>query len=477
MSGLSSKAPITPVAAAGRVGTGSLVAVGSGTAVASVCVIGLFEIEHLVGGIWSVLALATAGAICLFMAYVFARLSDVMPSGAGLITYASRAFNRAFGMAVVVPYLLLMMFLVGFESLIVGGLMERLFDIPAIAGAALFIVATWAVCRSGLRLGYQTQSWATIALFIGLAGVSLMLLIGSAQRGELAMRLFRQVPSVAAFINAVGQALFLFLGFELLTSHVEVARPGAVSRALPLSVYVLFVFYAIVSLGFSVLIQVTNTHTGAIFVPQVAAAEQAGGIPMVAAVALICILASFTSFNGALLALSRFVYALAAQGLLPRHLAILDHKLVARPALTVLLVTALSMTLTVYLLGLHQALILAAAVTASFVYGVSTVTREREPFRGKPNPLRRWMAYAVALGLFGLGLGVIVNAGDARGQLLIILVVVYGLAVLAVWRLSHARSRSALSRPVRGAVPAKAEPGRSKPEVSNPTVGIREISQ
>jgi amino acid transporter len=341
----------------------------------------------------------------------------------------------------------------------------------------LFVVATWAVCRSGLRLGYQTQTWATIALFIGLAGVSLVLLAGSAQRAELAMRLLPKAPSAVAFVNAVGQALFLFLGFELLTSHVEVARPGAVSRALPLSVYVLFVFYAIVSLGFSVLTQVADTNTGAIFIPQVAIAQQAGGIPTVTAIALICMLASFTSFNGALLALSRFAYVLAAQGLLPRQLAALDHKLVAKPALNALLIAALSMTLTVYLLGLHQALILAAAVTASFVYGVSTLTRERKPFRVEPNPLRRWLAYLVALGLFGLGLGVIVSAGHARSQLLVILAVVYGSALLAAWRLSHARPRSALLRPGTRVVAAVAGAGRPQPEVSSPSVGIGEIGQ
>jgi amino acid transporter len=188
-------------------------------------------------------------------------------------------------------------------------------------------------------------------------------------------------------------------------------------------------------------------------------------------------LASFTSFNGALLALSRFVYVLGAQGLLPRQLAALDHKLVAKPALNALLVAALSMTLTVYLLGLQQTLILAAAVTASFVYGVSTLARERKPFRVKPNLLRRWLAYLIALGLFGLGLGVIVNAGDTRGRLLVILALVYGSAMLVAWRLSRAGDRSAALRPGAKAVAAVAGPGRAHPEVSNASIRVGEVGQ
>ena len=341
----------------------------------------------------------------------------------------------------VVPYLLLMMFLVGFESLIVGGLLQRLIGMPAIIGAALFIVVTWAVCRSGLRMGYQAQTWTMLALFFSLVGISLWLVVASAQQGDLMINLLPQTPSAVAFATAVGQALFLFLGFELLTSHVEVAKPGAVSRALPLSVGVLFIFYAVVSLGFSMLPELETTQTGAINIPQVAIAEEAGGATMVLVVALVCILASFTSFNGALLALSRFVYALAAQGMLPKRLAKLDHKLTAKPALTALLIAALVLMVTVYQFGLYKASILAAAVTAAFVYCVSVIARQRGPFGEDSNILKTWLGVLIALALFALGLGVIFSGGKDASKLYILLGTGYGLAVLAAWRVAVKQSK------------------------------------
>lgn len=451
------KTPAT-LATSAQIGTGSLVFAGSGTAMASVCVVGLFLIERSVGGVWAVLAIALAAAVCFFLAYVFSHLSSVLPSGAGLLTFISRAFNKPTGAAIVIPYLLLMMFLVGFESLIVGGMLERLTGTPTLSGAILFIVTTWAICRVGMRVGYRAQNWTTIALFVSLVGVSLILVAGSARRGDLLIHLFPGIPSFGAFFNAVGQALFLFLGFELITSHVEVARPGAVRKALPISVLVLLVFYATVSLGFSAAALRFSGSPGELYVPQIAVAELAGGVPAIAAVTLICILASFTSLNGALLALSRLLYALAALGLLPRQLATLDRKMVAGPALTTLVFGAIGSTITVYTLGLQQASILAAAVTAAFVYCASTLARERPPFRQSPQPQSRRLAWALAVGLAALGVGVIVQAGRERPTLLAVLAVSYGLAALAAWRLTHT-ARRIPPRQYRGAVSSQQTDG------------------
>ncbi len=445
MSGVNIK--LKPGTTGGQVGTASLVAVGSGTAMASVCAIGLFEIQNLVGGVWSVLAVTVAGLLCLYLARVFVRLSDVLPSGAGLITYVSRAFGRSAGVTVVVPYLLLMMFLVGFESLIVGGLLQRLAGLPAIAGATLFIITTWVICQSGLKIGYRVQTWAMLALFFSLVGLSILLLANSAREGQLVEHLWVEAPSTVAFGTAVGQALFLFLGFELLTSHVEVAKPRAVGRALPLSIGVLFIFYATISLGFSVLPPLDGTDTGAITIPQVAVAEQAGGTSMVIVVALVCVFASFTSFNGALLALSRFVYALAAQGMLPRGLATLDRRLIAGPALTALLICALLFMVVVYRFGLYKAAILSAAITAAFVYGVSVLARQRPPFGSASGFWHKTFAWTIAAALFALGIGVIFNAGEASKQLAVLLLSGYGLAALSAWRMTVKQSkRRAASR-------------------------------
>lgn len=412
----------------------ALLAAGCGTAMASVCAIGLFQIEQLLGGLWSVAAISSAGILCLLLARTFARLSSVLPTGAGLLAYVSRGLNRQLGILIVTPYFLLMLLLVGFEARIVGELLARLIPLPVAGGAILFLIITWAICRAGIRIGYRTQAIATWALFFGLLGISTILLLGAWQRGELLTRLLPSPPSFATFSAAVGQAFFLFMGFELLTSHAEVASKPAIGRALIGSVLVLTLFYATVSLGFSCLAQLPTPVSRGFFIPQLAIAEQAGGPTMIMLVTFISILASFTTFNGALLALSRFIYALAAQGILPRPLAQLEPRtLVARQALLALLGCSILFTLLLHLLAWYEATILAAAIAATLVYATATWTRECSPFRETDRRIG-WRLlngiFAIILTLFALS--VISYAGQVRSSTLILLALVYSIAVIMV---------------------------------------------
>ena len=81
---------------------------------------------------------------------------------------------------------------------------------------------------------------------------------GRRARGDAPARLLRApvpaAPAPLALLGGIGQALFLFMGFELVTNQVELVRaPGAIASALVRSVRLLTVFYALVALGFSTL--------------------------------------------------------------------------------------------------------------------------------------------------------------------------------------------------------------------------------
>src|SRR5262249_28131010 len=173
-------------------GRGALLAASSGTAMASGCSIGLFDIEQLVGGLCSVAAVGEGGVLCALLARVFTRLSDGLPTGAGLLAYVSRGLGRHTGVVMVAPYLILMLFLVGFEALIMCALLAHLLPIPALIGAMLFLIGTWAVCRAGLRIGYRVQALTTSALFVCLVGLWIVAVIDAASRADVTVRL---VPS------------------------------------------------------------------------------------------------------------------------------------------------------------------------------------------------------------------------------------------------------------------------------------------
>src|SRR5262245_37975244 len=121
-------------------GTGSLVAVSCGTAIASICSVGVFEIERLLGGAWSVAAVLVAGVCCFGLARACARMTEVLPSGAGPLAFVARGLGRRAALVLVLPYLLLTLFLAGAEAMIVGVLFARLVPVPPAIGAILFLV-------------------------------------------------------------------------------------------------------------------------------------------------------------------------------------------------------------------------------------------------------------------------------------------------------------------------------------------------
>ncbi len=420
----------------------TLVATSCGTAIAAVCAIGLFQIERLVGGVWSIAAVATAGACCLLLASALNRLMEIVPSGVGVLAYLSRSFGRPAGFALTIPYFLLTLFLTGAEATIVGVLSARLLTIPVWLGAGVFLIGTWMLCMAGVRLSYRLQTLTTWTLVGTLACLSLSAMIDTAAHGQLVTRLFPPRPTVAHFLAAVGQALFLFMGFELITAQVETATtPRIVARALSTSVCVLTGFYALVSLGFSCL-PTARLHAETTFVvPQLALAEQTGGALVLLLVVVLSTLASFTSFNGALLSLSRFLYALATQGVLPRMFAQIDRQtLVPRLALTALLLLAVAATTTVLVTATLQPLIFAAAVAAAVAYAAAVWAREYSPFV-EPHRLRsrRLLSGGVALAFLAFALGVLVDAGAALPATLLLLVLVYGVALGGAAQ--HARHR------------------------------------
>jgi len=403
----------------------TLVATGCGTAIACVCALDLSELERRLGCLWSVLAVAGAALLCGALARALGRLSTVVPSGAGLMAFLSRGLGRRWGLVLMLPYVALAMALVAVEARIVGAVSARLLPIPPAVGALAFLVWTWAIARSGVRPGLRAQAIATGVLMIGLSLLAVAGVIGAAHRPDFVVRLLPAAPSPAALLGGIGEALFLFMGFELVTNQVELVRaPGAIGSALSRSVRLLTVFYALLALGFSTIaLPASRPGLGADgdwLAPQLGLGGAAGSPLGAAAIGILCMLASFTSFNGALLTLSRLVYALAAQGMLPRRLARMDAKRMVPPnALAALLATAVALTFLLSTRGLINAVLAGAAAAAGLVWAAAVVVRERPPFVEPGRPRRhRVVALAVASLFVVFGCGAVVEALNPPAPLL-----------------------------------------------------------
>jgi amino acid transporter len=232
----------------------TLVATGCGTAIACVCALGLGEIDRRLGGLWSVLAVVVAALLCVGLARALGRLTEVVPSGAGLLAFLSRGLGRRWALALMLPYVVLVLALVAVEARIVGAVSARLLPIPPAVGALVFVVFTWAIARSGVRPGLRAQAVATGVLVVGFSLLALASVGAAARRPDFLAHLLPAAPSAMALLGGIGQALFLFMGFELVTNQVELVRaPGPIATALSRSVRLLTVFYALAALGFTTL--------------------------------------------------------------------------------------------------------------------------------------------------------------------------------------------------------------------------------
>jgi amino acid transporter len=258
--------------------------------------------------------------------------------------------------------------------------------------------------------------------------------VGAAsRRPDFLAHLLPAAPSAMALLGGIGQALFLFMGFELVTNQVEVVRaPGVIASALSRSVRLLAVFYALAALGFSTLVPATReaglagddswltpqlglgaagasrfgaaaidmgTLGGSPNPPAVGIGEQSS--PASHAIGILCLLASFTSFNGALLTLSRLVYALASQGFLPRRLARMDARRMVPPnALAALLAAVAALTFLLSTHALINAVLAGSAAAAGLVWAAAIAVRERAPFVEAGRPRRSQLAALALASLF-----------------------------------------------------------------------------
>jgi len=390
-----------------RPGPITLVATGCGTAIACVCALGLGEIERRLGGLWSVVAVVVAALLCAGLARALARLTAVVPSGAGLLAFLSRGLGRRWALVLMLPYVALVLALVAVEARIVGAVSARLFAIPPAVGALAFVVFTWAVARSGVRPGLRAQAVATAALVIGFSALAIGSIVAAARQPGFVAHLLPATPSFMAMLGGIGQALFLFMGFELVTNQVELVRsPGVIASALSRSVHLLAVFYALAALGFSTLAPEAASASVGIaddrwLTPQLGLGA-AGGSPLgAAAIGILCLLASFTSFNGALLTLSRLVYALASQGMLPRRLARMDARRMVPPdALAALLAAVAALTFLLSTRALINAVLAGSAAAAGLVWAAAVAVRERPPFVEPGRPRGRQIAALALASLF-----------------------------------------------------------------------------
>lgn len=415
----------------------SLLASGIGTAFACVCMLGLAIISRTAPGLWALLAIALAFVICRVLAVVFADLVQTVPSGAGMFAFVARAWGPAAGVVVVAPYVVLMVLLGALEALIIGHLAAARWGGAAAWWAGGFLLLLWWAGRQGLRFGFGLQQLCTGLLVAGILYGCASQLTQPQSWAVLAAHWQQPPPDGADFASATAQAIFLFMGFELLCVHIESTSVARISWALKSTVLMLALIYGVVVLALPTP-ATAETHGIQALLP---IQPQALHGPTLWLLLALCLLASATSLNGAFLGLSRLIAVLAGQRVLPRGLAAIHAPtLMPRAALLLLLGASLGCVALIESLGIHEAVMLAAAISAALLYAIALLIRGRPPFH---QPLQRgwqpWLGRSLAGLLVLVALGVLLAADASRIALVALLGVTYGAGWVAALRFRRNR--------------------------------------
>ncbi|MEQ8966235.1 MAG: APC family permease [Azospirillaceae bacterium] len=311
--------------AVGRLGGEDLFYVTSsgGIALATSCYAVLAVIIGFGSPLASVAGIAGAALLCLVAASAIGEVASAYPSSPGLNTYLAGAFGPRPAMTVFFCYLFAIVCVAGLEIHVLSGIVAHYVPAadPRLVGLG-FIAFVTAFFLRGMTMPRRIQMVAASVLITVIAGLSALVLAGAAGRVPAE-------PAPPAEFGAVdpgtiglifGMSVFLFVGFEWVTplGRSRAAYRGRIARAMRIAILVLAANYLLFVLAFSGL-PVAADDSGAVL-PQIAALDPIYGRAVGPVVIALAALATWTSFNVALMGGSMLLYMVAREGTLPRPL-------------------------------------------------------------------------------------------------------------------------------------------------------------
>jgi ethanolamine permease len=247
-----------------------------------------------------------------------AELASIYPSSPGVRTYLKVALPPRTSLFLVYLYLMFMIMVAGIESYLFAQVVRQLFPgIPPLVLVLSLLAATVIVNLLGLELPRGVQMFTTAALILsvlclGVAGAGSHL--GNLHWNSSVVRdhPFSQIG------NAMGAAVYLFIGFEWVTmmGFSAKAYERKIPISMPLAILTNIVAYCIFSLALATRLPVKAITDTAI--PQLPYFVHIFG-PRGSVVGLaLSILAIISCFNAGVMGGSRLIYALAREGSLPK---------------------------------------------------------------------------------------------------------------------------------------------------------------
>jgi amino acid transporter len=395
----------------------------------------LSELFKVANSFWLVVSICLAGLLCMLISSSIAELASMYPSSPGVRTYLKVALPARTSLFLVYLYLMFMIMVAGIESYLFAQVVRKLFPgIPPMVLVLSLLAATVIVNLLGLELprGVQMFTTATLilsVLVLGITGAGSHLGNLHWNSGIFSDHPFSQIG------NAMGAAVYLFIGFEWVTmmGFSAKAYERKIPISMPLAILTNIVAYCIFSLALATRLPVAAITDSAI--PQLPYFVQVFG-PRGSVVGLVLsILAIISCFNAGVMGGSRLIFALAREGSLPKSWAKMSLNTGA-PIGGVLVLGTLASIASVVIVKYELEEIAAVVgssivccVYAAFLWAVlrlrKTQPNARRTFR---SPLPAWLNWALMIVLPIVG---ILALFGIKGRTLEVLATAAGLVVLS----------------------------------------------
>ncbi len=408
-------------------------AISTGLAFAAINFLGMAQLLGYVSGSLSWLAVAAGGLLILVVRALFAELNGMYPTAAAIRLWMSRAMNDRLALIITLTYMTAIVLVIAADAFIIGEAIAYSLSngklVAILYVAALLVVAT-ALNLRGIKLAGAAELAVTGIVVAATVAVGVAAIIhhpapppGPAGGGS---------P-----VQALILGIFFYTGFEWVTTNAEeVVRRSIIPRAMLIAVVVLFVSQSLYAVAMGLTVGRAGLATA---YPQLLAAQRALGHAGLLVMLCVTALTAVNTFNGGFVTMSRFMYAVAREGKLPRALTRLNDRAVPVVPVWILGGSSLVLAVVVAVTGSWVIVVSVCASLEMMIYAAAGYVvfrlRQRQADAQRPFRLAGGRASAltatVVFGLLALVSAVTVGRHTSAVPLLF-LAVVAGLVTLYV---------------------------------------------
>lgn len=446
------------------IGLATVISTSAGLTFASSTFLVVVQVACYLAGNAAWIAILLAGLLCALAAAAFSELNGMWPSVNGIRLYIHRAFGEKLSLVVALTYMSGVTLVVGTEAYVLSHVLSA--ALPSVTPPWwIFGMLTLATAFNflGLKIAGTFQNVVTYSVVASIVTMSVLALA----HAHFAVPQPLHTGGAGPVFQAVGVAIFLFVGFEWVTPLADEVKSA---RAIPVGMFIavglLALVYALLSTAMFAAppggdrAALFGTPTERVAIPHLVFALSALG-----PVGRWCMIGtslcmSLTTFNAGLMGISRFLYGMARDQVLPKGLANVSQRF-NTPDCAVFLVYLIALLVSglVYWTQKFVLLVNLAAGTEAFIYAFAAacVIALRLKDRDRERPFRMagglFLPGLTALLFVAMGVGVFAQPGVefwGAGLLLLGLGIAWWVYVqfLALPRLAKIRAEAA-SRPSR----------------------------